>query len=227
MARTSATITDAEVAAYRQFCFKHHVISDGSQDDVDNANFIRDFFLRQWQHDINETTLEAALPKIRPFLKFHSPLQTKVFELVDGMMASERSVFNAWLERQRLVADGDSGLQNFVNVASWMCEKGWEITATSLDRALGNIVNSGHLGHPPLVWKKVEQKKEEREMSDAEIATWKSRAEGACARTPSGLVLRTKTEQIQQIVVNGPDGKTDWKATAQARELAASRGGKN
>ena len=77
------------------------------------------------------------------------------------------------------------------------------------------------------MWKKVEQKKEEREMSDAEIATWRSRAEGACVTTPSGLVLRTKTEEIQKIVANGSDGKIDWKATAQARELAASRGGKN
>jgi hypothetical protein len=60
-------------------------------------------------------------------------------------------------------------------------------------------------------------------MSDAEIATWRSRAEGACVRIPSGLILRTKTEEIQKIVVNGADGKVNWKATAQAREIAAAR----
>jgi hypothetical protein len=30
-------------------------------------------------------------------------------------------------------------------------------------------------------------------------------------------------ERPQKIVLNGPDGKTDWKATAPAREIAAAR----
>jgi hypothetical protein len=39
-------------------------------------------------------------------------------------------------------------------------------------------------------------KKQEREMSDAEIATWRSRAESAGVETPSGLVFRGKTESL-------------------------------
>jgi hypothetical protein len=48
-------------------------------------------------------------------------------------------------------------------------------------------------------------------MSDAEISTWRSRAECARVETP---VLRDKTEEVQKIVVNA-EGKIDWKATAQ------------
>ena len=92
-----------------------------------------------------------------------------------------------------------------------------------LNLALQNIICNGHLGHAPLVWKRVAVKKQEREMSGAEIATWRSRAESARVETPSGLIVRGKTEEVQKIMVNGADGKIDWKATAQAREIAAAR----
>jgi len=59
-------------------------------------------------------------------------------------------------------------------------------------------------------------------MSEAEIATWRSRAEGARVETPSGLVLQGKAAEVQKIVVTA-DGKSDWKATALAREIAAAR----
>jgi len=98
-----------------------------------------------------------------------------------------------------------------------------EITGHNLNLALQNVISSGHLGHAPLVWKRIAVKKQEREMSDAEIATWRSRAESARVETPSGLIVRGKTEEVQKIMVNGADGKIDWKATAQAREIAAAR----
>jgi hypothetical protein len=59
-------------------------------------------------------------------------------------------------------------------------------------------------------------------MSDAEIATWRSRAEGTRAETPSGLFLSGKTAEIQSIVVNGDDGRIDWRQTAIKREQAAA-----
>ena len=49
------------------------------------------------------------------------------------------------------------------------------------------------------------------------------RAESARVETPSGLIVRGKTEEVQKIMVNGADSKIDWKATAQAREIAAAR----
>jgi hypothetical protein len=57
----------------------------------------------------------------------------------------------------------------------------------------------------------------------ARRSSWRSRAEGARIETPSGLVLQGKTAEVLKIVVNRDDGKTDWKATAQAREIAAAR----
>jgi hypothetical protein len=61
-------------------------------------------------------------------------------------------------------------------------------------------------------------------MSDADLATWRSRAESARVETPSGLVLQGKTAEVQKIVVNGADGKIDWKATAMAREVSSPKG---
>ena len=82
--------------------------------------------------------------------------------------------------------------------------------------------NKGYYGHAQIHWKPIPVKKQEREMSDAEIATWRSRAESARAETPSGLVLSGKTAEIQSIVVNGEDGKIDWRQTAIKREQAAA-----
>jgi hypothetical protein len=179
----------------------------------------------QWTRE----NLDKALVQLRPHLKFYeSSAQAAHGQFSNQLSESDRNTVDAWLKTQgRLVADGDDGLRNRMNIVTWLQEKNMPISTHNLSLALSNIVNRGHLGHPPLVWKKVEQKKQEREVSNAEIATWRSRAEGARVTTPSGLVLRTKTEEIQKIVVNGADGKIDWKATAQARELAASRGGRN
>src|SRR6476620_5918320 len=112
--------------------------------------------------------------------------------------------------------------ENATNILSWLRKRNMEITGHKLNLALQNVISSGHLGHAPLVWKRIAVKKQEREMSDAEIATWRSRAESARVETPSGLVLRGKTEVVQKIMMNGADGKIDWKATAQAREIAAA-----
>ena len=98
-----------------------------------------------------------------------------------------------------------------------------EITGGNLNLALQNIICNGHLGHAPLACKRIAVKKQEREMSDMEVATSRSRAEGARVETPSGLVFRGKTEEVQKIAVNSANGKIDWKATAQARERAAAR----
>jgi hypothetical protein len=117
--------------------------------------------------------------------------------------------------------DSDQGKENATNILSWLRERNMEIISRNLDLALQNVICSGHLGHAPLVWKPLKVKKQEREMSDAEIATWRSRAESARVETPSGLVWRGKTEEVQKIIVNGANGQVDWKATAQAREPTA------
>jgi hypothetical protein len=161
------------------------------------------------------------LVQLRPYLKFYeSSAQTAHGQFSNQSSESDRNTVDAWSRTQgRLVTEGDDGLRNKMNIVGWLLEKNMPINTHNLSLALSNIVNRGRLGHPPLVWKKVEQKKQEREVSNAKIATWRSRAEGARVSTPSGLVLRTKTEEIQKIEVNGSDGKIDWKATAQAREL--------
>jgi hypothetical protein len=223
MARTSETITNQEVQAYTTWCNKHHAFFQG-QEGVDNGNFVRDYFLKTWGEDITEANLDKALPYIRPHLKFKSDAYLKLEQAANGMTLQEAEIFDAWMSRQRLESpDSDQGKENVTNIPSWLRKRNMEITGRNLDLALQNVICNGHLGHTPLVWKRVKTKKQEREMSDAEIATWRSRAEGAVVRTPSGLVINGKTEEVQKIVVNGADGKIDWKQTALKRELAASR----
>jgi hypothetical protein len=221
--RTSVEITNQEVEAYTTWCSKHHAFREG-QEGVDNGNFVRDYFLQTWGEDITEANLDKALPYIRPHLKFKSHAYLKLEQAANGMTPQEAEIIDAWIVRQSLESPAsDHGKENATNILSWLRERNLEICNRNLDVALQNVICSGHLGHAPLVWKRIAVKKQERVMSDMETATWRSRAEGARVETPSGLVLRGKTEEVQKIVVNGPDGKTDWKATAQARERAASR----
>jgi hypothetical protein len=221
--RTSETINNQEVQAYKSWCSKHHVFLEG-QEGVDTANFVRDYFLKTWGEDITEVNLDKALPYIRPHLKFKSDAYLKLEQAANGMTPQEADIFDAWVSRQQLESPvSDQGKENATNIICWLRKRNMEITGHNLNLALQNIINNGHLGHGPLVWKRTEVKKQERELSAVEIATWRSRAEGACVRTPSGLVLRTKTEEIQKIVANGADGQIDWRATALARERAAAR----
>jgi hypothetical protein len=221
--RTSEAITNQEVQAYTTWCNKHHVFFQG-EEGVGNGNFVRDYFLKTWDEEITEANLDKALPYIRPHLKFKSDALVKLENAANGMTPQEADIFDAWMSRQRLESPvSDQGKENATNILSWLRERNMEITGHNLNLALQNVISSGHLGHAPLAWKRVEVKKQERKMSDAEIATWRSRAESARVETPSGLVLQGKTAEVQKIIVNRDDGKTDWKATAQAREIAAAR----
>jgi hypothetical protein len=220
--RTSETINNQEVQAYQSWCNKHHVFFQG-EEGVGNGNFVRDYFLKTWGEDITEANLDKALPYIRPHLKFKSDAYLKLEQAANGMTPPEADIFDEWMSRQRLESANDQGMENATNILSWLRERNLEIISRNLDVALQNIICKGHLGHAPLVWKPIKVKKQEREMSDAEIATWRSRAESARVETPSGLVLRGKTEEVQKTTLNDASGKIDWKATAQAREIAAAR----
>ena len=140
-----------------------------------------------------------------------------------SMTPEQQQAFVNALKSRRLIVDGDEGLQNFATVVSFYQNNHWPLDTTHIDKAVGNIAQSGRHQYKPLHWRKVETPKPVREIPNGEEQTWRSRAEGACVTTPSGLLNRTKTAEIQKIIVNGTDGKIDWKATAQAREVAAAR----
>jgi hypothetical protein len=219
MARTNETITNEEGLAWHQWCAKHSVIPT----DPDNTKVVAEYFQEIWKEDVTEANLDLAFPQLRARLKCYTPSEAAYQKLTAKMTEAEKQTVTQWFNRQRLVQDGDLGFQNKENLVSWLKEKNMEVSGRNFDLALSNIINKGHYGHPILAWKSVEVKKQEREVSDAEIATWRSRAEGVVVRTPSGLVINGKTEEVRKIVVNGADGKIDWKQTALKRELAASR----
>ena len=148
--RTSETINNQEVQAYRSWCSKHHVFLEG-QESVDNANFVRDYFLKTWSEDITEANLDKALPYIRPHLKFKSDAYLKLEQAANGMTPQEADIFDAWMSRQSLESPAsDRGMENATNILSWLRERNLEIVSRNLDVALQNIICNGHLGHAPL-----------------------------------------------------------------------------
>ena len=94
--RTSPTITDAEVQIYANFCAEHAIITDNSQDGIANANFIRDYFLNEWNADITEANLAEALKQIRPHLKFYNENHLAFSKLFYALSPAEQEAFKAW-----------------------------------------------------------------------------------------------------------------------------------
>jgi hypothetical protein len=45
--------------------------------------------------------------------------------------------------------------ENATNILSWLRKRNMEITGHNLNLALQNVISSGHLGHAPLVWKRI------------------------------------------------------------------------
>jgi hypothetical protein len=182
-------------------------------------------FLKTWGEDTTEANLDNALPYIRPHLKFKSDALVKLENAANGMALQEAEIFDAWMSRQRLESpDSDQGKENATNILIWLREKNLEIIGRNLDLALQNIINNGHLGHAPLVWKPVKAKKQEHEMSDAEIATWRSRAEGARVETPSGLFLQGKTADPKDRCERGRQDRLESDCASQRKSRSTDDG---
>jgi hypothetical protein len=100
---------------------------------------------------------------------FRTPSFERRGELSNHLTTDEHRVIDQWAAHQnRLVTHGADGAANKHNIVTWLQEKNMPITAANLSLALSNIVNSGHLGHAPLVWKRVEQKRDSCNNRDEE-----------------------------------------------------------
>jgi hypothetical protein len=111
---------------------------------------------------------------------------------------------------KNLNSAGDNLYTNATSIASYLIQQ--RLPVQNLDTVLPRVVQSRF----PLISQKRLQdsdRKSEREVSDAEIATWRSRAEGAVVRSPQGHILQTKTAAVQAIVVKNANGEVDWRQT--------------
>jgi len=225
MSRTSIEVTQAELDAFAQYANQHHLELEG-ETGAQNGREIRAFMVDQWREEINERTLAIAFERLKAAgrLVFKSEAKAKFDQASQGMTQQEYNLVGAWLQRQRLMQDGnDEGYENAANIILWVRKHNMEFTYRSLDLALSNTINSGR---NPLHWKPAPKPAEPKDTRSeysklAEEAEYKRRAESVIAYAASGHPLRVKTDGIQQIVINGPDGKPDWKATAVKRENEA------
>ncbi len=138
MARISTTtITQSEVDAYAKFCVEHHIITDGSQDGIDNGNLVRNYFLK-WGEDITEANLTLAFPQLKPHLKVFSPTQVEVNKIGETLEPVAAKKFLEWFKSQKfLVNEGEQGLQNAAELLKEL--QGREINQKTLADAIGRI----------------------------------------------------------------------------------------
>ena len=216
-----------KIENYIRWCVRHEIINEDRETENTgfNASLVAQFMERTGQTEWTPDALDKAFEVLKPKLRLYSSTaEAKYGNLSNELTAAEHDTVNSWAAHQnRLVTDGADGAANKRNIITWLQSKNMPITVQNLSLALSNIVNNGHLGYAPLVWKRVEQKTQEREVSDAEIATWRSRAEGAVVRSPQGHILQTKTAAVQAIFVKNDKGEVDWRQTYLARERAAER----
>lgn len=149
MARTSEQVTQQEIQAYVDWCAAHGVKNvDGSEDALNNAQVVADYFLETWKQDFNRQNLDLALPMIRHLLKFHGPAEATYHRHIAKIGPEQAKIISDMIYSRGLNTDGDNLFINFNAIAAYLTEKRHPISIESVDRALGNIVNSKR----PLIW---------------------------------------------------------------------------
>jgi len=141
MGRTNPEITDQEGQIYERFCNVHGIPCGNTQAALDNATYIRDYFLKTWNEDITEANLTAALSVIRPHLKFHEQHEADYEKLQANMSAEERQAYKAWRGERGL----KDSYRNAVAILSWLKAHSFKVTEQNLHLAVGQKVVYPHL----------------------------------------------------------------------------------
>jgi hypothetical protein len=243
--RTSETITQDEIKAYREFCARHRVIDNQTEDGIANANFIADYFLNIWKEMMTEKNFETCFPLIQSHLKFYAPHQQEFEKLYASLSAEEQIDFKEW--------KGVRGLKDTyrsaVALLSWIKAHGFKVTKDNLQLAVGqNRVQpflewydsvmpkaapdprqhkddgTGFLGDRPVNeprWKRVQREREEREKRDGinrSEASSHSIMISEAKRKAEELRGATHSESDQLLRIFVTSGtEIDWAATLQAR----------
>jgi hypothetical protein len=232
MARTSQEITQQEKEAYWKFCAEHGVINDGSQADIDNATFVRDYFLKTWDMDITEETLRQAGPQIRGHLKLIDPDQLEFNKLFVTLAAEERNVLGEWR--------GQSGLKNTarncVVILSWLKSHGFKVTNENLQLAVGQQRLFSNLEWEPVQSQPLKGRvvheadpnhKPGQFITDAnksQLDYARERAAAAATNNPSAPDSIAKAERQARHEAENLQGRTHSK-TAQLRKLFITKSG--
>jgi hypothetical protein len=145
MSRTSANLTDLEIAAFTKFARDYDIIIDGEVG-VTNANVLCTAIVNS-DSDITPQTLAASFLRVRTQLQIKSATYKKADELARNLSPQEQEIYKAWTKNQKLLIGLDGSPEGYENVATLL---GWfrgnAVTSHNLDLALGNVVNNAKFG---------------------------------------------------------------------------------
>ncbi len=227
MARTSNDIQEHEVQAYEKFCIEHNILLDENDlgASIDNANFVREYFLNTWKETITQETLEKAFSQLRPHLKFKSKARLE-YEKVASVNLQAAQQLVAWLDTQgkqeQLVNTlGDD--QTYENLTLLLTTlRGYEISAPRIRdaenriqaksarklhyvptprRPLGTITEAARKDDgTPFLGRDVNEPawvKRSRERSEREAAEAASQQSGVSAQSAMVREARRKAEEMK------------------------------
>jgi hypothetical protein len=222
MARTSQTITQAEVNAYRAFCAANNIVDNETERGLANGDLLGKLITLTWQLDITAQTLQQAYDQLKERIHHLSPAEVRLNAL--RLSRGDMDYIVEFVRRSpNLKSDGDNLLTNVATIGSYMQQQRLPIQGADLNGFLPRLAQHSTQSYP-LVWKQRLQdsdKKTEHETSSHEQEIIKNRAESVVVRTPSGLVNNSKTAIVREIVAKDPSGKIDWRKTLVLRERAA------
>jgi hypothetical protein len=139
MARTSETLTQAEVDAYKKFCADNNIVNDESQAGLANGDQIGNYIVFQWGEDITPATLAVALEKLRDRIAFYTPAQAK-YKVIADEDITRANKLDDWFKGPGNTSLVKTGEEAFENSAALLIElRGREISAKNIHDAIGRI----------------------------------------------------------------------------------------
>jgi hypothetical protein len=133
MARSSATITPAEVQEWMKFCRDNDIVADGSEKGLANADFAHEYFTKTWGEDITAANLAAAKTLILPHLHVYTPDELEFNAVLAKLNPTEAKIFQDWKPPRGLKQTERAATA----ILSWLTAHKFEISPKNLDLAVG------------------------------------------------------------------------------------------
>jgi len=142
--RTSAELTQQEIAVFQKWAADKNLVMDGEIGER-NGTLIGEFVMVKMDSDLTEASLAAALPHLRDQLVFRNADQSEYEKVYALLSPDEQVAFKQWNMR-----DLEQTHRNSWLVLRFIKDRHQTVTTTSLQNAVTNIAS--HAG-PQLAWK--------------------------------------------------------------------------
>jgi hypothetical protein len=244
MARSSATVTDSELAAIQQWAAANNVIWDGSDLAAENGRLLRANFIEgNWLTDITQASLDQYHDALKPHLKYYTEDQKRFLNAWSQATDTEKAVFAKYWSVDRQVLAND---WNYSLILGWIKGKDMTVSDASISRAVEMLIDKlqwrysskfksrlsdeEKANHKPGSFisdanKTPKQYKDEMESAYAANRGDKTSAANAetneARREAEALQGRTHgdTARIKARLVANKDGSINWSETLRLRKM--------